>query len=333
MQDDRWIHARENRNDSLQINSIHLPMPPYIQSNQPQSASHAHHPADLLIESVADRAAPVCVGLDPVLERLPASLQPSDDATNESIALAFAEFCNVVCESVSSLVPCVKFQSACFERYGSEGIAALQSSIEFARSLGLVVILDAKRGDIGISATHYANATHNAEFVTVNGYLGMDGIAPFLSLLDNQIGGAFALIRTSNPGSDRIQNQQLENGKTVAEMLAGLVAETGADYVGNSGYSALGAVVGATKTEDIQSLRNLMPQQIFLVPGYGAQGGNIDDILPCFHEGGRGAIITSSRAIIYAFAKVENVSHDWSRAVASAAEQFANDVGTAVGLR
>jgi orotidine-5'-phosphate decarboxylase len=280
------------------------------------------HAADLLLNAVDRTAAPVCVGLDPVIERIPSALAGNDPADR---LRAFSES---VLDAVVEHVPCVKFQAACYERYGHRGVDALERSIAAARARGIVVILDAKRGDIGISAAHYAAAafeTARADWVTVNPYLGEDGLLPFRGAGR----GAFALVRTSNPSGDAVQAERLEDGRTVAEAVADLVADLGAGDVGTRGYSGLGAVVGATKPEDAAHLRARMPQQIFLVPGYGAQGGGVEDVLPSFDEGGTGAIVTASRSVIYAGGD----DAAWTDAVATAAGRLADEIGRAVGMR
>ncbi len=214
------------------------------------------------------------------------------------------------------VAPVVKVQSACYERYGVDGMKALAATLESAREHGYEVILDAKRGDIGISAEHYAAAAFEAaraDWVTVNAYLGADGLAPFVK----RDHGAFALVRTSNPGGDALQSLRLDDGRLVAEAVADLIAEAGKATIGGAGYSSLGAVVGATKPADAARLRGRMPHTLFLVPGYGAQGGGIADIKPCFNADGRGAIITASRSIIYAFDAGES---DWAGSIRRAAE-------------
>lgn len=299
----------------------------------------ASHPADRLLDAIDRLAAPVCVGLDPVVERLPAALRPAKDDARSSTA-ALREYSLGVLDAIAPNVPCVKFQSACFERYRHLGVQALYELISAARSRGLQVILDAKRGDIGVSAEHYAaaafdpwrdavgkpQADERPDWLTINSYLGADGIEPFL----RPGFGAFALVRTSNPGGDALQSQLLAGGRTVAEFVAEIVADVGKASVGRRGYSALGAVVGATKPVAAARLRQLMPQQIFLVPGFGAQGAGVDQVLPCFAENGSGAIVTTSRSVIYAF---ESGPGPWKSAVAEAAAKFADQIGSAVGLR
>lgn len=277
------------------------------------------HPADALVAAIDRAGAPACVGIDPVLDRLPEACRNGADALG-----AIDRFCRGVVEAVAPHVAVCKYQSACFERHGSGGVALLERLLEHAREHGLEVILDAKRGDIGISARHYAAAAADrADWVTVNAYLGTDGIEPFL-----ERSGAFALARTSNPGGDALQAIRLEDGRTIAEAVADLLAAAGADHLGDSGYSALGAVVGATKREDAERLRTRMPEQIFLVPGYGAQGGGVDDVLPCFNPDGRGALITASRSVIYAF---EGADGDWTTSVGRAAKTFAAELARGLG--
>ena len=295
------------------------------------------HVADRLLAAIDSMRAPVCVGIDPVVEKLPHVLRPNDDSA-ASIVSAIRAFCEQLIEAVIPYVPCIKFQSACFERYGSVGVSALEQLMASAgRHADLQVILDAKRGDIGISADQYAAAafqptvkqsTHaTPDWLTIKSYLGSDGIEPFLK---HERHGAFALVRTSNPGGDAIQNLVLRDGRTVAQAVGDLIAQIGSRYVGSRGYSTLGAVVGATKSEDVMKLRRIMPQQIFLVPGYGAQGGGVEDVLPCFNSDGAGALVTASRSVMYAFTPNDA---RWNESVANAAAKFADEVGSAVGKR
>ncbi|MHC4910332.1 MAG: orotidine-5'-phosphate decarboxylase [Planctomycetota bacterium] len=286
------------------------------------------HPADRLFAAIDRCRAPVCVGLDPVLGKLPAAVR--DGAASAPAALE--AFSLGVIRAVSPHVPCVKFQSACFERYGADGIAALHTAMAAADELGLESILDAKRGDIGISAEHYAAAAFDgpspADWITLSGYLGSDTIQPF-----RRAGhGGFVLVRTSNPGGDELQGLRLEDGRTLDEAVAQMVATLGNDRVGVRGYSDLGAVVGATKPEAARRLRQLMPRQLFLIPGFGAQGGGVDDILPCFDSAGAGGLVTASRSVIYA-APLGASSTAWCDGVAAAAEELAAQVGGALGMR
>lgn len=293
-------------------------------ANSTQSPSHA---ADRLVAAVSSVGSPVCVGIDPVLERLPVCLAPSSNNSQAAIT-AITSFAQGVLEAVCRIVPCVKFQSACFERYGHLGVKALELLIRQAKEQNLQVILDAKRGDIGISANHYAAAAfeqspQRSDWITINSYFGRDGIEPFL----RDGCGAFCLVRTSNPSSEQIQSQKLAGGETVAQQVALMVAEIGSDSLGESGYSSLGAVVGATKPAELAALRELMPQQIFLVPGFGAQGGTVEDIRPCFAADGKGALITASRSVIYAF---DTNDVDWKSPITEAAKILANQIASVV---
>ena len=285
------------------------------------------HVADSLVQALADTA-PVCVGLDPVLDRLPAVLQPAEP-TDDAIAAAFETFGCELVSAIAGVVPCLKPQSACFERYGAAGIRARDAVIRAATDAGLIVILDAKRGDIGISARHYAAMSSETQspWITVNPYLGMETIEPYLGSTT----GAFALVRTSNPGSGDVQSLRLADGRFVADAIADAVHVTGQSHLGRDGYSALGAVVGATHPDDAARLRDRMPQTLFLVPGYGAQGGGADDVIPTFNADGRGAIITASRSVIYAFDDASGAT--WTDAVAHAARQLADDIGTVAARR
>jgi orotidine-5'-phosphate decarboxylase len=198
-----------------------------------------------------------------------------------------------------------------------------------AQAMGLVVIADSKRGDIGISAEHYAagclgdtgfedlGSPQGPDALTINAYLGGDSLEPFVKVAGNQGKGLFALVRTSNPGGDRLQSMELKDGRCVSDAVAQIVTEAGSKQIGKSGYSVLGAVVGATKPPDAARLRKVMPQQIFLVPGFGAQGGSAEDVKPCFKEDGTGAIITASRSVLFAYEKP--ATDDWEGAIAKAA--------------
>lgn len=296
------------------------------------------HFADQLLDAIDRKASPVCVGIDPVFDRLPESLRRQAGASpGETDRLdAIVDFCEQVLEAVADHVPAVKFQSACFERYGVEGVGAYHYLTGHALEQELIVIGDVKRGDIGVTASHYAAASLLAppgqkelgapHAVTVNTYFGADGITPFTDLAAQHGKGVFALVRTSNPGGDAIQSLKLADGRTVSQAVAALVAQLGSDakLVGKRGYSLLGAVVGATKPADAAELRRLMPQQLFLVPGFGAQGAGADDVRACFKPDGTGAIVTASRSITYAFDGKKTA--DWLGAVEQAAVEMKKQV-------
>ena len=279
------------------------------------------HAADALCARVAKIGSATCVGLDPVIDRLPAPMVPERVADHAQCARAIEAFSMGVLSAVATEASAVKIQAACYERYGAEGYAAMGRVLAAAHASGLAVILDFKRGDIGISAEHYAASARatGSHWTTINAYLGNDGIAPFLA----EGHGAFALVRTSNPSGDALQTLALADGRTVSEAVADMVSALGAASIGASGFSALGAVVGATKRAEIASLRARMPHTIFLVPGYGAQGGTADDVRACFTAPQQGALITASRSVIYPKA---GAGVPWEQAIRDAARGFADEI-------
>ncbi|MEM0983084.1 MAG: orotidine-5'-phosphate decarboxylase [Planctomycetota bacterium] len=281
--------------------------------------------SDRLCAAIDRVGAPLCVGLDPVLERMPEDLDRSNPAS------AFETFCAGIIDAVSGVAAAIKPQSACFERYGSVGVAALERVIAKARDAGLVVVLDVKRGDIGLTASHYAAAAKSmgADAVTVSPYMG----TPSIDVAVAEGLGVFALVRTSNPEGDELQSVKVVDGATVAEKTAELVARAGGKAIGNAGLSDVGAVVGATKTDESAALRAIMPDQIFLVPGIGAQGGTVDQLRPMLRPTATdaataGVLVTASRSVIYA-EPVQNESRP--DAVRRAAEYVALDLRGLLG--
>ncbi|MDX9910359.1 MAG: orotidine-5'-phosphate decarboxylase [Phycisphaerales bacterium] len=283
---------------------------------------------DRLVERVDALGTPACVGIDPVLERLPRELQ------GVSPADAIERFSIGIIDAVAGIAPVVKPQAAMFERYASAGWRALERVIEHARRSGLVVILDAKRGDIGSTSEHYAAAVSaiGADWVTLSPYLGASGIEPFI---DAGL-GVFLLVRTSNPDSDELQEARLEGGESVAERVAQMVARLGERSRGVSGLSSVGAVVGATKAGDAGSrLRARMPDQMFLVPGVGAQGGSIADVRTMVRAhassaGMLGVVVNASRSVIYP-SDLDSSGAGWRDAIARAARSFADELRAGLG--
>ncbi len=273
------------------------------------------------------------MGIDPVFEKMPEKLRDKTDpnCVGEVVAL-FEEFTINVLEAAANHAACVKFQSACFERYLSPGVELMERMIKLAGDMGVLTINDAKRGDIGLTAAHYGvgclGATHysdigelaGADSLTCNAYLGEDSLQPLLDVANTEGKGLFALVRTSNPGGDTIQNMVLAEGHTICEAVGSMVAELGEQSLGDSGYSNLGAVVGATKPKEAVNLRMLMPKQIFLVPGFGAQGGGAEDVRACFNKDGAGAVITASRSVIYAYQNEPR--KNWAQAIDDAAKDL-----------
>lgn len=282
---------------------------------------------DALITQLDKLGTPACVGLDPVFDKLPRSLRIEGEPE------AFETFCMGVLDSIAGTIPVVKPQSACFERYGARGYAILERVIARARELDMIVILDAKRGDIGSSATHYAvgAAKMGANFITVSPYMGPSSIEPFL-----KAGlGVFALARTSNPDSDAIQGRKLDESEdqpSVAHAVSAMIAEMGMPWSGGQGMSALGAVVGATKAgEEVGALRKAMLRQMLLVPGVGAQGGTVADVKPMCRPGARtagslGVVINASRSVLYP--EGDSASSSWLNAIQRAAVGFADECRT-----
>jgi orotidine-5'-phosphate decarboxylase len=289
------------------------------------------HFADDLTAAITDKHAPVCVGLDPSYERLPASVRQEfgDDHVG-----ALRKFCTEVLQAVAPIVPAVKPQIAYFEVHHGPGVELYFDMVELARDAGLMVIGDVKRNDIGSTAQAYARAHLSGEkcpdAVTVNGYLGNDGLEPFIEEGNADGKGIFVLVRTSNPSGAATQDFADASGRKFYEHMAEQVATLGRGegLIGSSGYSRVGAVVGATYPAEARQLRTMMPEQIFLVPGYGAQGATADDCAASFKPDGTGAIVNASRSVIYAYDKNPDV--DWRQAIAQAAKDFAADLAAAV---
>jgi orotidine-5'-phosphate decarboxylase len=293
--------------------------------------------SDRLLSAIAKKGSPICVGIDPIYDMLPdAVLSATRDPDDAEKAIdAIFKFTIAVLKIVAPHVPVVKFQSAYFEKYLWEGVEAYYSLIQEARELGLLVIGDVKRGDIGSTSSAYA-AAHlaeprfnemddvvNPDAITVNPMLGMDTLAPFIEAAKDYDKGLFVLVRTSNPGSAALQDAKLADGRTWSEALADHLAPLAADpaLVGDSGYSSLGAVVGATQTATMASLRQRMPKSIFLLPGYGTQGATAEMTRAAFTNG-QGAIISASRSILYA-----KHPTDWQEGVLNAVVAMKEDLG------
>jgi len=272
--------------------------------------------ADRLLDAIAQKGAPMCVGIDPFYELLPDAIAgPASkrDPNDLDVCLdAIHDFCRSVLEIIAPLVPVVKFQSACFERYLWEGVEAYYELIQEAHDLGLLVIGDVKRGDIGSTSEAYASAhLENPSFpqaehistpdaITLNPFLGFDTVDPFIKSARDFDKGVFVLIRTSNPGSAETQDVKLEDGRTYGEMLADLLNDKAQAFgLGSHGFSSVGAVVGATQAHTMQSLRARLPNSIFLLPGYGTQGATAEMTRAAFANG-KGAIVSASRSILYA---------------------------------
>ncbi len=270
---------------------------------------------DALIERIVRMQNPTAVGLDTSFAYLPEEMR-AGVKDFKGVADAIVEFNKTLVDNICDIVPAVKVQIAYYEAYGTEGLRAFTETLNYAKKKGLFVIADAKRNDIGSTAACYSAAflgetdvngdkisAFPSDFVTVNGYLGTDGIAPFVDDCKKSDKGIFVLVKTSNPSSGELQNLKLEDGRTVFECMGDMVERWGADTVGKYGYSAVGAVVGATHPEEAAILRKRLSHTFFLIPGYGAQGGKAEMLRCCFDENGLGGIVNNSRGILCAYQK------------------------------
>ncbi|MDR2170506.1 MAG: orotidine-5'-phosphate decarboxylase [Planctomycetaceae bacterium] len=267
--------------------------------------------SQLLAEAVCSKCTPVLVGLDPKFEFIPESMRSGIDANDIWKAPSVLKrFCCNVIDVVAPLVPAVKLQAACFERYGSYGMIALDNVIKYASEKGLLTIFDGKRGDIGSTAELYAsgilgkNSAWGADAMTVSPYMGADSIEPFVKTATEQNAGIFILVKTSNPGGKMFQDLK-SNRKTIYNHVARYVQELAVSTLknndNNTQYGDVGAVVGATWSKELSELREILKSAWLLVPGYGSQGANAEDIAPVFDKNGLGAIINNSRGLLYAY--------------------------------
>ncbi|MFO8109382.1 MAG: orotidine-5'-phosphate decarboxylase [Thermoplasmata archaeon] len=300
--------------------------------------------ADRLLDAVDRKKNPSVVGLDPRINMIPdhitekAQRRASDPF--QGARYSFEEFNKAIIDEIKDIVPAVKPQIAFYEQYGSQGIKAYEKTVKYAQKKGLTVIGDIKRNDIGSTAEAYAGAhlgevelpngdftpSFNADMITVNAYLGSDGIRPFLKACEKYGKGIFILDKTSNPSSGELQDKTIENNGRVYELMAELIDRWGEPLVGDRGYSSVGAVVGATYPEEAEKLRASMRRTIFLVPGYGAQGGTADDIIPCFNQDGYGGVVNSSRGIIFAYRRKPYSDDFTPEKFAEASGQAARDM-------
>ena len=299
------------------------------------------HFADAMSRAVRRVGNPVCVGIDPRPEDLPAGFLQRFPADRAGVAQAFEAFGAAVIDAVGSLVPIVKFQAAFYEVYGPEGFAALHATARYARERGLLVIMDGKRNDIGSTAEAYARAylgramvgdgsepTWPVDSLTINPYLGSDGIKPFIRVADEEGKGLFILARTSNASAREFQDLVVD-GQPLYRHVAARIAEWAEPYRGESNYSFVGAVVGATYPAELGELRQALPGVPFLVPGYGAQGGTAADVAPAFDSDGLGAIVNNSRGITFAYNKSDardRFGDDWQAAIVAAVGAMVDDI-------
>lgn len=272
---------------------------------------------DKLVANIKRTNAPVLVGLDPMLSYIPTGIVnraiQEHGETLEAAAAAVWEYNKGIIDATYDLIPAVKPQIAMYEQFGIPGLTVFKKTVDYCKDKGLVVIEDAKRGDIGSTSAAYAigHLGHvqigekklsgiNSDFMTVNPYFGTDGVKPFVDVCKEDKKGIFILVKTSNPSSGELQDLEID-GKPLYHIVGEYVDKWGADCIGECGYSRVGAVVGATYPQMGKVLRDVMPKSYILVPGYGAQGGTADELRPYFNEDGLGAIVSSSRGIICAY--------------------------------
>lgn len=309
--------------------------------------------ADRLTEKIKATQNPTVMGLDPMLDYVPAALREQASSRFADPAEAAGEalflFNQALIDATYDIIPAIKPQVAYYEQYGVAGYLALQRTIAYAQAKGQLVIVDAKRNDIGSTAEAYTRAILGqceigrdanglpitrrflgGDCITLNGYLGIDGIQPFLNEMKANGQGCYILVRTSNPSAGDLQDLQLADGRTVYEAMAGKVAEWGQDFVGTSGYSSVGAVVGATWPKQAETLRQIMPQSLILVPGYGAQGGSADDAVASFGADGQGAIVNASRSLMLAWKKHQMMPEAFAAAARKEALAMRQDLQAAL---
>ncbi|MBW2993325.1 orotidine-5'-phosphate decarboxylase [Candidatus Woesearchaeota archaeon] len=305
-----------------------------------------NHYADRLLDAIEKKQNPSVVGLDPRLEQVPSFIKEDmiekHGRTFEAAAESFLVFNKRIIDSVKDIVPAVKPQIAFYEKYMEHGLRVFVETVKYARKKGLVVIEDGKRNDIGSTAQAYSQghigkvdmfgepvSAIDVDCITVNPYLGIDGIKPFIDDVKAHGKGIFVLVKTSNPSAGDFQDLKI-NDKHMYEHVAGLVSKWNEDTIGSRGYGSVGAVVGATYPHEAVALRKLMPKSIFLVPGYGAQGGDASGVVPNFNPDGFGAIVNSSRGIIFAYQKGNYREEDFDKASQDAAQDMKDKINIAL---
>lgn len=309
--------------------------------------------SDELVRKIAEMENPTVLGLDPKLDYIPDFIKEyAEQIFPEEAAKATAKalwlFNKAIIDSTCDIVPAVKVQYAYYEMYGIEALKTMLLTIRYAQKKGMLVISDAKRNDIGSTATAYAEGIlgntdlllgenmpmTGSDAVTVNPYLGIDGVKPFIDVAKREGKGVFCLVRTSNPSAGDFQDLKLGDGRMVYEAVAAKVNEWGEELIGEEGFSSLGAVVGATWPEQAVQLRKAMPKAIILVPGYGAQGASADDAVASFTADGKGSIVNASRSIMTAWKKNSDLKpEEFATAARLEAEDMKNKLNAALKNR
>ena len=296
---------------------------------------------DKLIDAIKRTDNPSVVGLDTCLDYLPQDMLAKVESLDDAAEQIF-EFNKNIIDNIFDIVPAVKVQVAYYEMYGYQGMKAFKQAVDYAKSKGMIVIADVKRNDIGSTAGCYSKAylsgvevagkkiiAFDSDYITVNGYLGSDGILPFVKDCKENDKGLFILVKTSNPTSGELQDKKFENGNTLYEEMGDLVEKWGSELIGKYGYSSIGAVVGATHREQAEIIRKRNPHTFFLIPGYGAQGGKAEDLAVCFVNG-IGGIVNSSRGILCAYKKDKYQGMDYAKAARQASIDMREDLNSAI---
>ncbi len=299
---------------------------------------------DELIDKIKKMDNPTVMGLDPRYDMIPNVITKKYENNLEGACKAIVEFNKALIDATYDIIPAVKPQIAFYEMFGIEGIKAFKETCKYAKEKGMLVIADIKRGDIGSTASGYSNAyigrtplldkeeiIFDVDFVTINPYLGIDGVKPFIEDCKKYGKGIFIIDKTSNPSSGELQDLKLENGRTIYEEVAVLIEKWGEELRGKYGYSSISSVVGATYPEQLKTLRKLAPHTFFLIPGYGAQGGKAEDIALGFDENGIGGIVNASRSLMCAYKKDEKFSEEeFGKATRAEAIRMRDEINTAI---
>ena len=269
---------------------------------------------DRLIERIKETNNPTVIGIDTKYEMVPNFIKAKYDDSLEGVSKAILEFNKRLIDATYDVIPAVKVNVAFYEMYGLSGMKTFEETCNYAKEKGVIVMADIKRGDIGNTAKAYSNAflgkttigdkevsIYDVDFVTLSPYMGTDSIKPFVEDCIKYNKGAFVIVKTSNPSSGELQDLKLESGEEVYTKVIKLVEEWGKDLVGEYGYSSISAVVGATYPKQLEDLRSIAPHTFFLIPGYGAQGGKVEDIVLGFDKNGIGGIVNSSRGLMCAY--------------------------------
>ncbi len=269
---------------------------------------------DRLIDKIKETGNPTVMGLDPRFDMLPKAVTDKYPKTLQGVSEAIIEYNKALIDNTCDIIPAIKPQIAFYEMFGIPGMVAFEETCKYAKEKGMVVIADIKRGDIGSTAEGYSNAylgktqiddieesIFDVDFITVNPYMGSDSVVPFVKDCIKYNKGIFILAKTSNPSSGELQDLKLESGQEVYNKVIELIEKWGEDVRGEYGYSSVAAVVGATYPKQLEGIRELGKHTFFLIPGYGAQGGKVEDILLGFDNNGLGGIVNASRSLMCAF--------------------------------